>query len=50
MSEKKYMKPGKNNQDDRYNFIRYWADYIKNHSDEEWGEQLAFLINSQISE
>ncbi len=29
-------------------FISYWADYIKKHSDKEWSEQQAVLINSQI--
>ena len=24
---------------DRLNFIKFWADYIKTHSDEEWSEQ-----------
>jgi hypothetical protein len=30
-------------------FVKYWAEYIKTHDDREWGEQLALLINSQIS-
>lgn len=42
------MKPGKDNREDRVNFIKYWANYIKTHDDEDWGEQLAFLIDSQI--
>lgn len=48
--EKEFMKPGKTNQQDRENFIKYWAYYIKTHEDSEWGEQLALLINSQICE
>jgi hypothetical protein len=31
-------------------FIKYWAEYIKTHDDNEWGEQLALLINSQIAQ
>ena len=46
---KVFMKPGKTNQEDRDNFIKYWANYIKTHKDNEWGEQLALLINAQIS-
>ena len=30
-------------------FIKYWAEYIKTHDDNVWGEQLALLINSQIA-
>jgi hypothetical protein len=29
-------------------FVKYWAEYIKTHDDNEWGEQLALLINSQM--
>ena len=29
-------------------FIRYWVDYIKTHSDQEWSKQQAVLIDSQI--
>ena len=48
--KRKFMKPGKTNQEDRNNFIKYWADYIKTHEDSIWGEQQALLINSQICE
>ncbi len=49
MSEKKlFMEPGKTNQEDRANFVRYWVNYIKEHSDEDWGSQLALLIDSQF--
>ncbi|MDP2947555.1 MAG: hypothetical protein Q8N88_05565 [Nanoarchaeota archaeon] len=43
-----FMKPGKNNREDRLNFIEFWANYIKAHKDEEWSKQQNFLINSQI--
>ena len=29
-------------------FIKYWADFIKMHSDEEWSKGQAILIDSQI--
>jgi len=47
-NEKKFMSPGKDNNEDRINFIKFWAEYIKEHSDEEWSEQQNVLINSQI--
>ncbi len=48
-SEKRiFMKPGKDNQEDRFNFVKFWANYIKTHPDEDWSEQQKFLIDSQI--
>lgn len=43
-----FMKPGKNNKEDRVNFIKFWANYIKTHSDEDWSEQQNIVIDSQI--
>lgn len=43
-----FMKPGKNNREDRMNFIKFWAEYIKTHSDKEWSMQQNKLINSQL--
>lgn len=34
---------------ERLDFIKFWADYIKTHTDKEWSEQQNLLINSQIS-
>ena len=48
--QKVFMKPGRNNKEDRENFIKYWANYIKTHSDKEWSSQQKVLIDSQISE
>ena len=42
------LKPGKDNKEDRMNFVEYWADYIKNNSDEVWSKQQNIIINSQI--
>ena len=49
MMEKKFLKPGKTNQEDRDNFIRFWAEYVRTHSDEEWSKQQNVLIDSQFS-
>lgn len=43
-----FLKPGRNNSEERINFVKFWADYIKNHSDEEWSEQQRVIIDSQI--
>lgn len=44
----RFMKPGKTNQEDRLNFIKFWANYIKTHSDKDWSSQQNIIINSQI--
>ncbi len=49
-SEKVFMKPGKTNREDRDNFIKYWANFIKTHSDKEWSSQQRVLIDAQIPE
>lgn len=48
--ERVFMKPGKTNKEDRLNFIEFWANYIRTHSDEEWSKQQNLLINSQIKD
>ncbi len=35
---------------ERLKFIDFWVNYMKTHSDEEWGEQQRILIDSQIGE
>ncbi|MBS3167186.1 hypothetical protein J4403_03180 [Candidatus Woesearchaeota archaeon] len=42
------MKPGKNNFEDRLNFIKFWVQQIKDSKDEEWSKQQNILINSQF--
>jgi len=42
------LKPGKTNKEDRMNFVKYWADYIRNNKDKVWSKQQNVLINSQI--
>jgi hypothetical protein len=47
-TKEEFMQPGKNNKEDRMNFVKFWARYIQNHSDEEWSSQQNKLINSQL--
>ena len=42
----KYLKPGKDNKEERMNFVKYWANYVRTHSDKEWSRQQNILINS----
>ncbi|MBI2664982.1 hypothetical protein HYX10_06625 [Candidatus Woesearchaeota archaeon] len=37
------------NREQRLEFVKFWADYIKTHPDRDWSAQQALLINSQIS-
>ncbi len=47
-SKKVFLKPGRTNQEERMNFVKYWANYVKTHSDKEWSEQQNVIINSQL--
>lgn len=42
------MIPGKTNDEDRINFVKFWAEYVRTHSDKEWSKQQNVVINSQI--
>ncbi|MBI2144330.1 hypothetical protein HYU17_04245 [Candidatus Woesearchaeota archaeon] len=44
----KWLKPGKNNGEERMNFVDYWAEYVRTHPFRAWSRQQAVLINSQI--
>ena len=48
MSAKKriFLKPGKTNKEERINFVKDWVEFMKSHSDEEWGEEQNNFINS----
>ena len=46
--EKIFLEPGKDNKEDRINFVKFWANYVKTHSDEDWSEQQNIIINSQM--
>ena len=49
-SKKVFMKPGKDNKEDRLNFVKFWANYVKTHSDKKWSKQQNMLIDSQLLE
>ena len=36
------------NRQERLWFIRYWANYVRTHSDKEWSKQQNVLINSMF--
>jgi hypothetical protein len=36
------------NQRQRYAFIKEWAEYVRTHPDEDWGEQVNIIIDSQL--
>lgn len=36
------------NQQQRYTFIKEWAEYVRTHPDDDWGEQVNQLVNSQL--
>lgn len=43
-----FMKPGRTNQEDRENFIKFWVECMKLMSDQEWSRQQNVIINSQL--
>ncbi len=45
---KNNLKPGKDNKEERMNFVRFWAEYVRTHDDKDWSEQQNLLINSQL--
>ncbi len=32
----------------RREFVKYWANYVKEHDDEEWSEQQNLVVDSQL--
>ena len=42
------MPPGKTNEEDIKNFIKFWVKYMKSHSDKEWSANQNIFINSII--
>jgi hypothetical protein len=42
------LKSSSDNRQARMNFVSYWAEYVRTHSDQEWGEQQRKLINSHM--
>ena len=49
MEKRKFLKPGKNNKEDRLNFVEFWAEFVRVNDDKEWSRQQNKLINSQLS-
>ncbi|MBI2499839.1 hypothetical protein HYV88_06355 [Candidatus Woesearchaeota archaeon] len=46
--KREFLKPGRTNKEERLNFIKFWVNYMKTHTDKEWSEQQNTIINSQI--
>lgn len=44
----KWLKPGKDNQEERMNFVDYWVEYVRTHPSNDWGKQQNVIINSQL--
>lgn len=44
----KWLKPGKDNREERLNYVDYWAEYVRDNPDKVWSEQQNIIINSQI--
>jgi len=44
----KKLKPEGDNTKERNNFVEYWAEYVRTHSDLEWSRQQNIVINGQI--
>jgi hypothetical protein len=42
------LKPAKTNKEERMNFVKYWANFVKTHSDKVWSRQQKKLIDPQI--
>jgi hypothetical protein len=36
------------NRKERLEFVRYWAKYVREHSDKEWSRQQKVIIDSQM--
>lgn len=48
-NKKEINKEVEKNFKERLKFIKFWANYVKTHNDEEWSEQQNIIINSQIN-
>ena len=40
------LKSSVNNQEARLHFVDYWAQFVRTHSDREWGQQHTDFINA----
>lgn len=49
ISKKEIDEEVERNFKERLNFIKFWANYVKTHNDEDWSEQQNIIINSQTN-
>ena len=42
------LKVSKDNRESRMNFVKYWAEYVRTHPDQDWGKQQKKLIDSML--
>ena len=49
INKKKIQKEIENNFKERLKFVKFWANYVKTHSDKDWSEQQNIVINSQYN-
>ena len=47
---KNNLKPGKDNKEERINFVKFWAEYVRTHDDKDWSRQQNVIINSQLND
>lgn len=40
--------PPARNRQERYEFIKQWAEYVRTHPDDDWGEQVNRLVDAQL--
>ncbi|MFW6386325.1 MAG: hypothetical protein ACOCZP_04180 [Candidatus Hadarchaeota archaeon] len=48
MNLERLEKKKEKNREQRREFVKFWADYIKDHDDEEWSKQQNLIVDSQI--
>lgn len=44
----KLLKVAESNNEDRMNFVVFWANYVKSNSDKVWGEQHKKFVNAMM--
>ena len=48
LNSEEFERSQRKNIEDRRAFIKYWAEYVRTHDDEEWSRQQNKLIDSQL--
>ncbi len=48
MNLEKLEKKKEKNKEQRRNFVKFWAKYVKEHPDEEWSKQQNRIIDPQV--